>query len=50
MPTVLPSYWRFDVFAEAKIGPNITLKFSVMNLFDRTIYDAFYQTAPPFAR
>ncbi|NUJ80147.1 TonB-dependent receptor [Methylocystis sp. FS] len=50
VPTILPSYWRFDIFAEAKIGPNITMKFSVNNLFDRTIYDAFYQTATPFAQ
>ncbi len=50
VPTVLPSYWRFDLFAEAKIGPNITMKFSVNNLFDRTIYDAFYQTATPFVQ
>jgi catecholate siderophore receptor len=50
VPTILPSYWRFDVFAEAKIGPYTTLKFSVQNLFDRTYYDAFYQTAAPFVQ
>lgn len=50
VPTILPSYWRFDIFAEGKIGENITMKFSVNNLFDRTIYDAFYQTATPFVQ
>lgn len=50
VPTVLPSYWRFDLFAEGKIGDNITMKLSVNNLFDRTIYDAFYQTATPFTQ
>ena len=50
MPTVLPSYWRFDLFAETKVGENITMKLSVNNLFDRTIYDAFYQTATPFVQ
>jgi len=50
VPTVLPSYWRFDIFAESKIGENITMKLSVNNLFDRTIYDAFYQTATPFVQ
>lgn len=50
VPTQLPSYWRFDVFTEAKIGPYTTLKFSVTNLFDRTYYDSFYQTAAPFAQ
>ncbi|WP_018265874.1 TonB-dependent receptor [Methylosinus sp. LW4] len=50
VPTVLPSYWRFDAFLEGKVTENITLKVSVMNLFDRTYYDAFYQTATPFTQ
>lgn len=50
VPTELPSYWRFDVFTEAKIGPYATLKFSMMNLFNRTYYDAFYQSSAPFAQ
>lgn len=49
VPTILPSFWRFDIFAEAKVGNNVTLKFSVNNLFDRTTYDGFYQTATPYA-
>jgi catecholate siderophore receptor len=49
IPTVLPSYWRFDAFAEAKIGPNFNLKAGVINMFNRTYYDAFYQSAAPFA-
>jgi catecholate siderophore receptor len=47
-PTELPSYWRFDAFVEAKVTENITLKASIMNMFDRTYYDAFYQTASPY--
>jgi catecholate siderophore receptor len=50
VPTALPSYWRFDVFAEMNLSKNVGLKFSVQNLFDRTIYDAFYQTAAPFTQ
>ncbi|TRL30687.1 TonB-dependent receptor, partial [Methylosinus sporium] len=50
VPTVLPSYWRFDAFLEGKVTENITLKVSVMNMFDRTYYDAFYQTATPFTQ
>ncbi|PWB82349.1 MAG: TonB-dependent siderophore receptor [Methylocystaceae bacterium] len=50
VPTVLPSYWRFDGFVEAKIAENFTLKVSVLNIFDRTYYDAFYQTATPFTQ
>jgi catecholate siderophore receptor len=50
VPTFLPSYWRFDVFAEANLSKNVGLKLTVMNLFDRTYYDAFYQTATPFTQ
>lgn len=49
-PTELPSYWRFDIFAEANLSKNVTLKASINNLFNRTYYDAFYQTAAPFAQ
>jgi catecholate siderophore receptor len=49
IPTVLPSYWRFDAFAEAKLGENLKLKAAVDNIFNRTYYDAFYQSAAPFA-
>ena len=48
VPTVLPSHWRFDAFAEMKVGPNFTMKLSVVNIFNRTYYDAFYQSAAPF--
>jgi catecholate siderophore receptor len=47
-PTVLPSHWRFDTFAEVKIGPNATLKLYMQNLFNRTYYDALYQSGVPF--
>ncbi|HEY8065626.1 MAG TPA: TonB-dependent receptor [Methylosinus sp.] len=50
VPNVLPSAWRFDAFAEAKITENITFKVSVVNMFDRTYYDAFYQSATPFVQ
>lgn len=50
VPTILPSYWRFDVFAEANISKNVGMKLTVSNLFDRTYYDAFYQTATPFTQ
>ncbi|QGM97324.1 TonB-dependent receptor [Methylocystis parvus] len=50
VPTILPSYWRFDVFAEANISKNVGMKLTVSNLFNRTYYDAFYQTAAPYAQ
>ena len=49
-PTVLPSHWRFDVFAETKIGPYTSLKLYVQNVFNRTYYDSIYQSGVPFIR
>ena len=46
---VLPSYWRFDAFIEAKVNENLTVKLYGANLFDRRIYDALYQSNAPFA-
>ena len=46
--TVLPDHWRFDAFAEYKFNKNWTMKFLVNNIFNKTYYDAFYQSAAPF--
>lgn len=46
--TSLPSYWRFDAFAEAKIDKNWTVKLFVANIFNKLYYDALYQSAAPF--
>ncbi|WP_082528980.1 MULTISPECIES: TonB-dependent receptor [unclassified Bradyrhizobium] len=46
--TSIPSYWRFDAFAEAKINQNWKLKVHVNNIFDKRYYDALYQSAAPF--
>jgi catecholate siderophore receptor len=46
--TQLPSYWRFDAFAEAKINKNWQVKLYVNNIFDKRYYDAMYQSAAPF--
>ncbi|MET4385139.1 catecholate siderophore receptor [Bradyrhizobium sp. F1.4.3] len=46
--TSIPSYWRFDVFAEAKINKNWQVKLFVNNIFDKRYYDALYQSAAPF--
>lgn len=50
VPTILPSFWRFDVFTEYKLTQNVTAKIQAINLFNRTYYDAFYQSAVPFAQ
>lgn len=46
--TSLPSFWRFDTFAEAKIDKNWTAKLFVNNIFNKVYYTAFYQSAAPF--
>lgn len=46
--TSIPSYWRFDMFAEAKINKNWQVKLFVNNVFDKRYYDALYQSAAPF--
>ena len=46
--TSIPSYWRFDAFAEAKIDKNWQVKLFVNNIFDKRYYDALYQSAAPF--
>lgn len=46
--TSIPSYWRFDAFAEAKIDKHWTVKLFVNNIFDKRYYDALYQSAAPF--
>jgi catecholate siderophore receptor len=47
-PTILPSHWRFDTFAEASVGYRTTLKVYVQNLLNKTYYDSLYQSAQPF--
>jgi catecholate siderophore receptor len=46
--TSLPSFWRFDTFAEAKIDKNWTVKLFVNNVFNKLYYTALYQSALPF--
>ena len=46
--TILPSYWRFDTFVEAKIDKNWTAKLFVANITNKLYYDALYQSATPF--
>jgi catecholate siderophore receptor len=46
--TSIPSYWRFDAFAEARIDKNWKVKFFVYNIFNKLYYDALYQSATPF--
>ncbi len=49
-PTFLPSYWRFDLFAERRINSFATLKLYGQNLTNKTYYDSLYQSAQPFVK
>ncbi len=49
-PTFLPSYWRFDVFAESRINSFTSLKLLAQNLTDKTYYDSLYQSSQPFVK
>jgi catecholate siderophore receptor len=46
--TSLPSFWRFDTFAEAKVNQNWTVRLFVNNIFNKLYYTALYQSATPF--
>jgi catecholate siderophore receptor len=46
--TSIPSFWRFDAFAEAKIDQHWTARFFVNNIFNTLYYTALYQSATPF--
>jgi catecholate siderophore receptor len=46
--TSLPSFWRFDTFAEAKIDKHWTARLFVNNIFNTLYYTALYQSATPF--
>jgi len=46
--TVLPDYWRFDAFVEAKVDKNWTAKLFVNNITNKLYYDGLYQSATPF--
>jgi len=46
--TEIPSYWRFDVFAEKKINENMSMKLYVQNLTNKLYYDTLYRSSVPF--
>jgi catecholate siderophore receptor len=46
--TSIPSFWRFDAFAEARINKNWQVKLFVNNIFNKLYYTALYQSAAPF--
>jgi catecholate siderophore receptor len=49
-PTFIPSYWRFDAFAEFKINTFASLKLYGQNLTNKLYYDSLYQSSQPFVK
>src|SRR5579883_317980 len=49
-PTFLPSYWRFDAFAQFRIKAYASLKVYGQNLTNKLYYDSLYQSAQPFVK
>ena len=47
-PTMLPSYWTLDLFAESIVTDNIKLRVNAKNILDETYYTSLYQSAVPF--
>lgn len=44
----LPGGWRFDIMSEYAFNKTVTLKVQVLNVFDKTLYDAFYRSSTPY--
>lgn len=45
----VPGYWRFDATAKASISSNVEVQVNVLNLTNKTYYDAIYRSSTPFA-
>ena len=45
----LPAYWRFDATARATVTSRVEVQLNVLNLTDKTYYDAIYRSGTPFA-
>jgi catecholate siderophore receptor len=44
-----PEYWRFDANASYEINEHVKLRLNVINLTDKTYYDAIYASGAPFS-
>lgn len=44
----LPGGWRFDLLAEYEFDKRFSAKVQVLNIFNKTLYDAFYRSNTPY--
>lgn len=47
--TMVPDYWRFDLFGGYQISDNVGVSFNLLNATDELYYDALYRSATPFS-
>lgn len=45
----VPGYWRFDATARVKVATRAEVQLNLLNLTDKTYYDAIYRSSTPFA-
>ena len=46
---MVPGYVRFDAVAKYRFNDRFELRANVVNIADRTYYDAIYRSGTPFA-
>ncbi len=46
--TYVPGYWRFDAFGGYRVSEKVGVSFAVLNLTNKTYYDALYRSSAPF--
>ncbi|MCA8899708.1 MAG: TonB-dependent siderophore receptor [Hyphomonas sp.] len=47
--TMVPDYWRFDLFGGYHLTDQMEVTFNVLNLTDELYYDALYRSGTPFS-
>lgn len=45
----VPAGWRFDLMAEWKVRPNVTLRGNINNVFDTVLFETPYENAAQYA-
>ncbi len=45
----VPAYWRFDATAKASLSSNVEVQLNILNLTNKTYFDALYRSATPFS-
>jgi catecholate siderophore receptor len=46
--TFVPGYWRFDAFGGYTVTQQVEVRFAVLNVTNKTYFDALYRSSAPF--